>query len=750
VGDRVTTELTDEYGLDFDLQVLARLLFMFNIARHHVGTYPDEHPLTARSIQNFLLKLDELLEFSDEVTIGIARDTLMVGNSTLEKNAVFSDLAQNLFDCDIAVLSIRRSVTHHDLCTFFRLLGETTADIRATGGFSQRLRERGVTGLSVIDINYSSFHATEMDVIEAAESEEELESRELPWDGFISALTAGQLDPDGEEFTVQSLDPSLLANLLNQKKLDPAEDESKEKSTEAESYDSTITSFFKQLDREDIDSRTREDSLRKMSLFIDRLNPELRKQLLNSTFATLGGHKNLTETVVSGLSAETLMDIVEDVSNDKIEIPPGLFNLVSHLARTKTSGDGPARVIQKHDGVSDDLLDERIRTIFQSAGTPGDFIPETYQSFLEDVLNTEKLDILPQETIDEMTAGLSGHSVETSIMEVVLEVIDAEPMSEQSDLLTLNLTDLVRYFAEVGDFVSLITVYDRLQRHREESEAFSIPIAEQTLLLYSEAEFVAAVIAGFEAWGPEKHDEISRLIKHVSGPFVDPLINRIADEENMAMRQFLMSLLFEIGEPAKQAAIRHLQDKRWYLVRNLVILLRRFNDPEVMPPLRFLIGHSHPKVHLEALKTYQHFKDPKADRYLLRELKNAQQQRQLNAAFLARNSRSAEVHQALLTLLVELEKTGKDPEYKLRSLIVKSLAEIGDPGFLPVLHEALKGRNLLRPAIFTEYKTLIVQSLSRYPAQAVQPILNALATESKGELVGFARSVLARLKGKGI
>lgn len=191
-----------------------------------------------------------------------------------------------------------------------------------------------------------------------------------------------------------------------------------------------------------------------MSLFIDRLNPELRQQLLSSTFATLGGHGDMAETVVSGLSTETLMDIVEDVSNDNIEIPAGLFNLVSHLARTAKKDECPDRVIQKHDGVSDDMLEERIRTIFRSAGTPGDFIPEEYQSLLEEALNTEKLNLLPQEVVDEMSVGLSGHSIETSIMEVVLEVIDAEPMSEQADLLTLNLRTWFAILLRLGIFIA--------------------------------------------------------------------------------------------------------------------------------------------------------------------------------------------------------------------------------------------------------------------------------------------------------
>ena len=147
------------------------------------------------------------------------------------------------------------------------------------------------------------------------------------------------------------------------------------------------------------------------------------------------------------------------------------------------------------------------------------------------------------------------------------------------------------------------------------------------------------------------------------------------------------------------------------------------------------------------MKTYLHFNDPKADRYLLREIESEDRQRRLNAAFLARNSSSAEVHQALLALL---ENNTFDPEFEVRTIIIKSLATIGDPQFLPILRRVLQGRSLLHPTLFKQYKTLIIQSFDQYPVQDVQPILNALAVESKGEFVDFARSVLSRLTRKGV
>ncbi len=212
----------------------------------------------------------------------------------------------------------------------------------------------------------------------------------------------------------------------------------------------------------------------------------------------------------------------------------------------------------------------------------------------------------------------------------------------------------------------------------------------------------------------------------------------------MALRQSLMATIFSLGKPAMQACIQRLNDPRWYLVRNLIILLRRFDDPAVMPPLRRLIGHNHPKVHLEALKTYRHFKDPKFDRYLQRELQHEDPERRKNAAFLARHSKGALVHRELLGLL---GRGRSEADYAIRSVAVKSLAEIGDAAFLPAMQAACATRNLLRPAQHKKFKTEILRSLVHYPAHAARPWLAELAADPKGEFADLARRLLASLPG---
>ena len=726
------------YELDFDPKTLNRFIFLFNIARHHARSYPAEHPQIARSVQNFLTLLDTLLEVRDEITIGVAKDNLIIGDASLERNAVFKDLANSLFECDIASFTIRRSVTPEELLVFYQMLALSSDEIRDKGGFGYMLREAGVGSVRVLDIDYSSFHSTEVETIMAPSKEEEEAIVDMPWESFISGLIDGRLSADGEKAVAEELDAAALAKLMNEQ---AHLGDAKEKQGE-ESYEATITNFFKELDKEGISADQRAASMIRLGNFVDQLNPDLRRDLLNSTFATIGDRTELAENMLNAISPSTLIDIFGEAREERIETPAGLLNLLAKLSANAAKDVTSARVIQQHGDTVEEEIEARVRTIFQS-GTPGKFIPDDYQKFLQDILNLEKLDDIHPATVEELSRTLEGHEIETSVLNVILDLIDDDPMSEQADLMTRNLIDLVHYFIEVGDFDSLAKTYDRLHQHREESEAFSIPIAEETLKIYDTEEFTNAILDGLNIWGEEKHDAIRRLIGHISAPFIQPLIERLGDEEDMAMRQYLMSVMLEMGEPAKQALIKRLHDPRWYFVRNIIILLRRYDDPSVMQPMKRLIGHKHPKIHFEAMKTYLHFKDPKADLYLIREMQSDDMLRRKNAALLASNSSSPAVHQELINIVLEGRN---DPEYELRTVALKSLADIADPNFLPSLRQALGTRSLFRPGLHKEFKINLLRSLTRYPHDAARDFLLEIAEQPRGELADTAHQVLRRLQ----
>jgi hypothetical protein len=102
--------------LSIDTRVLSNFIIELNIARRHFTAYPAGHPLIASSLDKVLLILEQLLEFSSEISLAVARDALMVGYAVLDrKNPVYRDFASTLFEHDIGVVTFRKSLTREEL-----------------------------------------------------------------------------------------------------------------------------------------------------------------------------------------------------------------------------------------------------------------------------------------------------------------------------------------------------------------------------------------------------------------------------------------------------------------------------------------------------------------------------------------------------------------------------------------------------------------------------------------------------------
>jgi len=713
--------------LDLDTMLLSKVVFALNIARHHIATYPPEHPVIATSLDKFLNYLGELLEFREELTIGVARDTLLIGAGILErKNAVYRDLAEKLFAADVAALTLHRALSAGELQTFLGALARKPEELRAAGGISSLLQDAGVRHLRIRELDYSPFVATEVAAFSGPAAGEE-EQSDLVWVSFIDGLVANRFDGEGSAPAGElHIDPERLAQLLNMRgkrgEQDPGGD-----------YDSTITEYLKQLDREEVNSRARRDSFAKLAAFIQRLDPEVRRQFLGSTFRSLAERDALAGEVLSSLSGDLLLDWLDEVEDPQLSVPPLIVNLLGKLAG-HAGPDSEARRVATRRTFSEEDLKGRIRSLF-SEDRSGQFLSADYQSLLQTALATDTETDLDSSMVEELMETLDGHALETRLCSIILEMVDADPLCDDAGVLLTNLVDLINYFRETGDFEALLVTHERLSRHFDESEPFSVPLARETLAAFQAPEFISETLLAIHFWGKEKYEAIRLLIGQIGKPFIEPLLDELASEGNMALRQYYLKILGDLGPTVRDAAIARLQDQRWYVVRNLLILLRSLKDPAVLKPIGHLFSHPHPQVQLEVMKTYLHFGDPRATRYLLKELESSDLKRRHNAVLLARRCHDRQIIHRILDLL---EDGISERDFELKRAAVKTLAEIGDPVALPRLEGLLEKKSLLHPILYRRLKLEIVRSLPAYPAASTGRLLQRLAVSGQSELAAAA------------
>lgn len=717
----------------FDGKILERSLFALNIARHNAIAYPAEHPALRQSLDRFLAQLGELLEFREEITFGVTRDRLLLEGAVLdEKNAVFRNLAGSFFDAGIASLTLRRSLPREDLAAFLQALRPLQTqglDLFAS------LENAGVKGLTARPFDFAALHAVDLESVDAP-APGLPEGAGLTWESFSAALLNQTLDAEGSDLpSGTELDPAELANLLSQF--------NKDRANLRASYESTIIGFLRRVDAEEIHNEARREFLDKLGAFIDKLSPATRRQFLGSAFAYLGQRRDTTQEVLARLSQEAVLDILDDCRHGELEVPPLVLDLLGKLGECAAPLSARRRVAAPRER-EDTEVGEGIRRLFQRPDARG-FVSGPYEKLLRGLLETRPLYSTPPAQLQDLYASLESHQLETRLCSVILEMLDADPHSDDTAALEGNLRDLIDYFLQTGDFQALGATLRRLRRHGESADPFAYPLAKQTLEYLSRPEFLQAALDAFRLWDAERHPGIRELIRLVGAPFADPLLDRLAEETDLSMRRLYLACLEELGPQARRAIVARLRDPRWFLVRNLVILLRRGDDPAVLKHLSALIGHSHPKVQYEVMKTLLHFADPRAQRYLLRELGAADLERRRQAVLLARHGAAPEV---LARLAAMLHEGLGEAEVELREQVIETLAQAASDPAGQILAQLLLYKSLRHPLLYRQLRNTVFAALRRHRPPWLPDMLRNLAASGTGGVHRQAGALLVELLGQ--
>jgi HEAT repeat protein len=722
-----------------DTTALNHLVVELNIARRQLAAYPKGHPVIAAATGKVLMCLEKVLGARDEIALGVAKDRLMAGTEVLERgNPVFRDFARILFERGVALLTLYKGLTGPELEQFNEILAWKRERVHEAGGMAQLLAEHGVSHIQVKGIDYSLFRVTTEDWEETDEFADEQEYDGDLWERFVVGLTEGTLDPYSDHPSPDSINPEALALIVSTKK-------SWDEAETADTYEHAISSLFRGIEQTGGASKYSVESVDKLGRFISSLNPALRRQFLQRSFRTLASHGAIAQNVLSSLSDDVIMEALQESSQSESYVPPMVLDLLQKLAASG-AGKRQGKLQELIGSASDEELARKFRVIFQEDELDK-FIPEEYQQTLRTIIASDGLTANDECELIELKETLLGHSVETQVSAIILEMMNAPTEDWLREALGRNISELCQYFLDSGDFTTLLSLYEKITGSPEAAGAFKPGTRDEILDVFGRPEFAEEVVLGPVVWGKAKFEEIRCFILRVGEPFVEPLYNRLAEEESISLRRFYMDLLIEMGEAARDAALLRLGDSRWYFVRNLLIILRVLDAPMVAPHLHRLIGNQHPKLQQELLKTLLHFQDPEGERLLAQDLGSTSDEVRLNAIQISGRSRNP----AVLKYLIDVVSSGglSTAEFEMKKAAIYSLAEIGDSRALPCLETVLKGRSLFSSATLNRLKAEAVRTLDRYASPDAGRMLRQIAAGGNQELARLASELLRGMQGRG-
>ncbi len=94
----------------------------------------------------------------------------------------------------------------------------------------------------------------------------------------------------------------------------------------------------------------------------------------------------------------------------------------------------------------------------------------------------------------------------------------------------------------------------------------------------------------------------TELLQGLALHVTDHLIELLGSEENRGRRRGLIAMVVEVSRDDPARVVAYLDDPRWYLVRNLAIVLSRCRHPDAIHHVLPLVNHLEPRVRREALR----------------------------------------------------------------------------------------------------------------------------------------------------
>ena len=729
-----------------DPRFLANFIHELNIARRHVAAYPGDHPIIVGSVDKVLLVLQKLLVSRQTITIGITWDALMFGATYLERsNLVYRNLARLLFGLGIAALTINSNISRADLLNFLGVIALKREQIEAQGGIASFFPVTGCSGIQIRSIDYLAFHATEEEVLDPSEHALAENLPDLIWRNFTHTLCEGSLGHDeGRGGRPPPLDPVHAAELFNQ---GGTQQTLPQDGQDCSSYEHAITLFLQQLEKAD-QQEDKEKLLQWLSSFIYHLSPELRPQFLNSTLLSLATHQEFAEPILSLIPGDAIIEALNDLDATQTVLPQTLLDLIGRILDHQQQRRVLLDEVQPKSVDAITPLQERLKDIFREESRDDPLLDACRQTAIKSRAGSSDLGSDPRvdlAEIEELKQSLTGHSIEQQISRIVLDMRETPLGADRdaSEILQRTLLDLCSYFLSMGDFATLDTIHHRLLSYDNPDDTGS---RSAILESFSRPEFVEEVLNGLAFWGKSNYEVIATLTARIGEPFIDPLLDRLAEEQSMSLRRYYMARLLEIGRPIIGPVLARFRDSRWYFIRNLVLLLRNLGDPEAIPPIRRLANHPHPKVRQEAVRTLFALQDSEADGLLLRDLANPDRGILLPAVRMAENSQNPEVLKRLIEFLGR-EGLGA-ADYELKSATLTALGVIANPAALPEIERLFRSRSLLRSGQLNRLKAEAVKSLRNYPARDLAVLHKNLAQAKQSDLQQLAEEIRRTLSGE--
>lgn len=502
---------------------LSEFLVEFSIAVQKHALYPGGHPSLDATAAALALRAGRLLDTRPALVFGVAlRQLIIDGVATDPDHPVLRRLAEGLHRHHLGAVSLAQGVGMEEMGQALRAL-------------SSEVDRDGPLGLAgsgrPLSWGHVRLHPLTFDRLELVDEEEkQRESNHRPnelWVGLARAAMASDEDMDSEAVPTE---PSLVARAIDERH-------------GAEAYDQVIVGYLLQIARELKTASAAEAAVlrRRTSQLIRALRPETLRRLVQ-----MGGdtaqRREFVLNAAMGMSVEAVVDIVKAAADANGQsISHGLVRMLTKLADHAELGHDTVRPL------ADGALREQVGRLL-SGWHLDDPNPEVYREVLQHLATATP----PRPP----AAALAPEREEDALrlVQMGLEVDECGPIVERA------IDELIGA-GKIGTLVQMVA--GAPEGHDAARHAVTTRLA------------APGSIASLVRREPIDARALDQVFPSISLEGYAVLLDALASSTSRSTRRKLVDRLASTELDVGALIAARLEDDRWYVVRNMLVLLQR-------------------------------------------------------------------------------------------------------------------------------------------------------------------------------
>ncbi len=544
----------------------SELLLELSIALHKFGMYPAAHPALVPVTEGVVARASQLLVDRTQIVFGVARRQLVIeGIATSESHPVLRRLAEGLHGHQLGAVSLHRGLQRQEVAEALEALARDPEQGGALGRAPAgtrlawphlRLHPLSFDGLSL---------STAAPETAAPGAGGGLRGAEL-WIGLARAAMSGDELPGGGVATddeddtatrAAELEPTVIAQAIDRR-------------AGAEAYDQVIVGYLLQIAHELRTEGSADLSAlrRRTARLIGALSPETLRRLVEMG-GDLAQRRAFVLDASQGMAVDAVIDIVRAAADASGQtISHGLVRMLSKLAAQAEFGESHARPL------ADAALREQVGELL-NGWSLADPNPDAYTAVLH------QLAVAPM-------VGPTGTLLHEPlppdplrIVQMALEIGDAGPMLDRA----------IDGALRGGRSAALLDALD------------AAPLASATLVAAIRGRLTTADALRLLAEAPATHhDTLERLRPSLGLAQYETLLDLLATADQRATRRRLLEFLSGATIDLAPAVAHRLRDPRWFVQRNMLVLLERLGRVPAGLSLTPWTTHDDVRVRHEAVR----------------------------------------------------------------------------------------------------------------------------------------------------